>query len=126
MKNIKITLYILLLSLNTANAQSVFSSEISQKSRAVNQNRSSYNRHGGSRYYHRNRDYISMGQIERKVKQLKNRINDSEKYSSRKKNSMDNELNHALRKFREADINNDGVLNDREMDVYGNNVFIDY
>jgi len=73
-----------------------------------------------------NRDYITLENIETKIQQLKNRIYDSEKYSDRKKASLDNELNHALRKLREADIDGNGKLDEKEQEIYPLDIYIDY
>lgn len=135
MKKIFILLIVLLYT-PSAFSQSVLNPSASTQTRSrgeVNQvsnpNRGyGYSNYGSRGYATGSRDYITLKNIEDKIEQLKIRIKESEKYGDHKKESLENELNHALRKFKEADYNGDGILDDREQEVYGDdsNIFIDY
>jgi hypothetical protein len=129
MKKILLIYLILMQASSVSFAQSIWTDSVNVNKSSSS---SSYNRHerawrntsylsrGG--YYN---DYISLDNIDKRINIMAKDIKQSPQYGERKRKHLLKDLEYARIKFKQADINNDGVLSEHEQQLYKEDVFID-
>lgn len=129
MKNILLIYLILIQATSISLAQSIWTDSVkvrrSSSSNSYNYHEnswrnSSYLSRGG--YYN---DYISLDNIDKRINILAKDIKQSPQYGERKRKHLLKDLEYARIKFKQADINRDGVLSEHEQQLYKEDVFID-
>ncbi len=133
MKKILIILLCLATYASIGQAQSVVNPEVNlpkKEKRGANVEKTyeKNHRYYGNRSYGLNsgrNDFIKLATVEKSISLMKQEALDSDEYGDRKKQSLIKELDFALRKLRESDMNNNGVLDSKEQEIYRKHIYID-